>query len=136
MAIMVLLFCIPAEPQFLWCLRRKRRGPRNGTSKALMDWEFIQYNFPWGLILLQGSGFALSDACQKSSLSTWLGGELSVLNVLPPFAIMFLVCLMTAMITEVVSNIATANILLPVLAETVYRRYIRWRLLTSFFLIL
>ena len=66
--------------------RPKRRGPRNGTSKALMDWEFIQYNFPWGLILLQGSGFAVSEACQKSSLSTWLGGELSVMNVLrPPF---------------------------------------------------
>ena len=66
-----------------------------------------------------GSGFALSDACTKSGLSTWLGEQLSGLSVLQPFAIMFIVCVMTAMITEVASNTATANILLPVLAETV-----------------
>ena len=66
-----------------------------------------------------GSGFAISDATTKSGLSTWLGEQLSGLSVLQPFAIMFIVCVMTAMITEVASNTATANILLPVLSETI-----------------
>ena len=68
-----------------------------------------------------GSGFALSDACRVSGLSEWLGEQLSGLSVLPPFVIMLIVCVMTAMITEVASNTATANILLPVLAETVFK---------------
>jgi len=49
----------------------------------------------------------------------WLGEQLAGLKVLPPFVIMLIVCIMTATITEVASNTATANILLPVLAETV-----------------
>ena len=67
-----------------------------------------------------GGGFALSHATEASGLSAWLGEQLSGLSVLPPFAIMLIVCVMTAMITEVASNTATANILLPVLAETVF----------------
>ena len=39
------------------------------------------------------------------------------LKVLPPFAIMLIICIMTATITEVASNTATANILLPILSE-------------------
>ena len=93
---------------------------REKPSKALMDWNFIQDNLPWGIVLLQGSGFALSDACRVSGLTEWLGGQLSGLQVLPPFVIMLTVCIMTAMLTEVASNNATANLLLPALAEMVY----------------
>ena len=57
-----------------------------------------------------------------SGLSEWLGEALSGLQSLPPFVIMLIVCIMTALITEVASNTATANILLPVLAEMVYSR--------------
>ena len=66
-----------------------------------------------------GAGFALSDASKASGLSVWLGRRLTHLEVLPPFAIMLIICIMTATITEVASNTATANILLPILAEMV-----------------
>ena len=36
----------------------------------------------------KGGGFALSDASLQSGLSDWLGQQLSVLRVLPPFVIM------------------------------------------------
>jgi hypothetical protein len=42
-----------------------------------------------------GSGFALSDASKVSGLSKWLGGHLSALQVLPPFAILVIVCFLT-----------------------------------------
>ena len=64
-----------------------------------------------------GSGFALSDASKTSGLSHWLGGQLAGLNALPHFAILTIVCLITTWTTEVVSNTATANIFLPILAE-------------------
>lgn len=62
---------------------------------------------------------ALSDATQESGLSAYLAEQLNGLSGLPPFLIMLIVCIFTAMITEVASNTATANIILPILADTV-----------------
>ena len=66
---------------------------------------------------LKGSGFAVSDASKVSGLSNWMGSQLSALNALPHFAILIIVCLITTWTTEVVSNTATANIVLPILAQ-------------------
>lgn len=62
----------------------------------------------------------MSDATQESGLSDWIGQQLTGLSVLPPFVIMLIICIITATITEVASNTATANILLPILADTVH----------------
>lgn len=64
-----------------------------------------------------GSGFALSDASKVSGLSKWLGYQLSALQALPPFAILVICCMLTTWMTEIVSNTATANIVLPILAQ-------------------
>jgi len=64
-----------------------------------------------------GAGFALSDASKVSGLSVWLGTKLTSLEVLPPFALMLVICIMTAAVTEVASNTATANIVLPIIAK-------------------
>lgn len=66
-----------------------------------------------------GGGFALSDATAASGLSDWIGQQLAGLASLPPFVTMLIICIITATITEVASNTATANILLPILAKTV-----------------
>lgn len=47
------------------------------------------------------------------------GAQLSALSVLPPVAIISVICFMTAMLTEIMSNTATATILLPVINEMV-----------------
>jgi len=116
MGIVILLFVIPANPRFLFFRPALERGPEI-PSPALLDWKYAQDRIPWGLFLLMGAGFALSDASKVSGLSLWLGQRLTQLEVLPPFAIMLIICIMTASITEVASNTATANILLPILAE-------------------
>lgn len=61
----------------------------------------------------------MSDATEASGLSDWIGQQLTGLQVLPPFVIMLIICIITATITEIASNTATANILLPILADTV-----------------
>lgn len=115
MIIVTVLFIIPAKPNF-WPFRHHETGPRK-PSEALITWPYIQAKLPWDIVLLLGGGFALSDASEKSGLSLWLGEQLAGLQSLPPFLIIFIICVMTATITEVASNTATANILLPILAE-------------------
>uniref|UniRef100_A0A2L2YCZ0 Solute carrier family 13 member 5 n=1 Tax=Parasteatoda tepidariorum TaxID=114398 RepID=A0A2L2YCZ0_PARTP len=104
MAIAFLLFFLPSDI-------------RNPKSKKLFDWKTVQAKLPWGLILLLGGGFALADGAQKSGLSKIIGEKLASLQVLPPIAVVAVLCFMTTMITEIVSNTSTANILLPVFSQ-------------------
>lgn len=46
-----------------------------------------------------------------------LGTALSGLKTLPPLLLLFVVCLTAQILTEFTSNVAIANIMLPVLAE-------------------
>jgi sodium-dependent dicarboxylate transporter 2/3/5 len=66
-----------------------------------------------------GGGFAMAAASNESGLSTYLGKELVYLQVLPPFLILIIVATATTFLTEVSSNTAVANIILPVLAQMV-----------------
>jgi len=69
------------------------------------------------LCSILGAGFAISDASKTSGLSLWLGNGLKSLKTLPPFALLLVTGIMTTSLTEIASNSATANILLPILAE-------------------
>ena len=74
---------------------------------------------PWGLVLLLGGGFALAKATSVSGLSRWMGEQLAVLHFLDRRLIVVILCLGTAAATEVTSNVATANVLMPVLRQLV-----------------
>lgn len=50
-------------------------------------------------------------------MSAKIGNGLKGLDQLSPFVILFLVCLSCQILTEFSSNVAIANIILPVLAE-------------------
>ncbi|XP_046437439.1 solute carrier family 13 member 2-like [Daphnia pulex] len=115
--IILILFILPIKPDF-WCFRSAgSENERPKASPAMLTWEFMHEKLPWGLVLLLGSGFALSDASKISGLSKWLGHQLSALQVLPPFSILIICCMLTTWMTEIVSNTATANIVLPILAQ-------------------
>lgn len=103
-AIAFLLFLIP-------------RNPKDIQGLPLLEWKTAQAKLPWGVIILVGGGFALADAAQKSGLSVLLGQKLSSLEALSPGAIVAVICFMTAMLTEIVTNTTTANILLPVFSQ-------------------
>ncbi|XP_071033954.1 Na(+)/citrate cotransporter isoform X2 [Parasteatoda tepidariorum] len=101
----ILLFLIPSEPT------------RIGKSKPLLEWKTLQHKVPWGVIILLGGGFSLATASERSGLSKWMTAQLLSLNISSPFAVVALLCILTAVITEFTSNVATANVLLPVVAE-------------------
>jgi sodium-dependent dicarboxylate transporter 2/3/5 len=99
-ALALLLFVIPS---------------RAGDGARVMDWETAR-GLPWGIVLLFGGGFALAQGFTDSGLSSWLGERLSAASGLHPLLLVVTICLMTTFLTELTSNTATAQMLLPVLA--------------------
>lgn len=88
-----------------------------GASPRLLDWQSVQHKVPWNVVILLGSGFAVAEAAEESGLSAWIGSSLEGLGSLPAPAIAFFVSVIVASVTEVVSNIATTTLFLPVLHD-------------------
>lgn len=96
----ILLFAIPSA---------ERPG-------ALMDWQ-TALHLPWGVLLLFGGGFALAAGFQQSGLSGAIGEGLGGLAGLPPWLLVGAVCLVMTFLTELTSNTATANLILPIVGK-------------------
>ncbi|XP_072772904.1 Na(+)/citrate cotransporter isoform X3 [Taeniopygia guttata] len=91
-------------------------------SAPLLDWNVVQRKMPWSIVLLLGGGFALADASANSGLSAWMGHQMTPLGSIPPWSIATVIALITAVITECTSNVATATLFLPIfssLAESI-----------------
>ncbi|MCB9285297.1 MAG: SLC13/DASS family transporter [Lewinellaceae bacterium] len=96
----VLLFIIPSKQE-------------KGTF--LMDWKAAE-GIPWEIILLFGGGFALASGFKESGLSTWFGQQLEFLRSVHPVVLIASICFLVTFLTEVTSNTATVETLLPILA--------------------
>ncbi|KAG8183897.1 hypothetical protein JTE90_002465 [Oedothorax gibbosus] len=103
--ILFLMFLIPAKP---W---------RIHDSPGLLEWSVVQKKLPWGLVLLLGGGFAMAHGCQKSGLSNWIGRQMGSLSVLSPTVVQLILCILTAALTEIISNSAVATITMPVVNQ-------------------
>lgn len=91
----------------------------SGPNNACLSWDVVQAKLPWGILLLIGAGFAMAEAADKSKLSVIIGEQLRSLDMWPKELIVFVVSLLTSLITEAATNSAVAAILLPVLKELV-----------------
>jgi len=85
-----------------------------GTS-FIMNWE-VSKKLPWGIVLLFGGGFALALGFKDSGLSQWFGESLKIFKDIHPLVLVFMVSILMVMLTELTSNTATTQILLPILA--------------------
>lgn len=99
-AVAFVLFLIPAQ---------KREGFILGGGAI--------NRLPWDIIILLGGGFALAKAFQVSGLSAYLGGQLSVLAGLHPLLLVVGVCALITFLTELTSNTATTQVVLPIIAS-------------------
>ncbi|KAG7155138.1 Solute carrier family 13 member 3-like [Homarus americanus] len=115
MLMVCLLFTIPAKSQCCSDVDSDDRKPKR--MEMCLTWEVVHEKLPWGIILLLGGGLAMAEAAKSSGLSVFLGQQLQHFDVMPKELIVFVVCLMTAMLTEVASNTATASVLLPVIKD-------------------
>jgi sodium-dependent dicarboxylate transporter 2/3/5 len=87
----------------------------NGRGGRLLDWDAAK-RLPWGLLLLFGGGLAIGMAFKESGLSREIGQMLSDVVLWNVLAVIAVVCLTVTFLTEITSNTATTNILLPILA--------------------
>ena len=83
--------------------------------KQVLDWQTAA-RLPWNIVLLFGGGFALASGFKESGLSFWIGDCLSGAQALHPLLLIALISLVITFLTELTSNTATAEMLLPILA--------------------
>jgi solute carrier family 13 (sodium-dependent dicarboxylate transporter), member 2/3/5 len=89
----------------------------NGRGERLLNWD-TAIRIPWGVLLLFSSGIVIADAFTKSGLSKVIGSQLAGLTAMPTPVMIGLLCLVVTFLTEVTSNTAIANLLMPILAGT------------------
>lgn len=72
---------------------------------------------PWGIILLFGGGFALAEGFTSTGLSKFIGLKLQTVTDFSPIIIVGSVALVITFLTELTSNTATAQMILPIMAS-------------------
>lgn len=72
---------------------------------------------PWHIVLLFGGGFALAKGFTTSGLSAAVGSACSGLEGTPPFVMVAQLCGVITFLTELTSNTATTEMILPLLAS-------------------
>ena len=98
----LILFCIPA--------RNRQQFTR------IADNDIIN-NLPWNIVLLFGGGFALAMGFTESGLSDYIGQQFIDMQGLEPAGLVAGISAIVVFLTEVTSNTATSQILLPVVAS-------------------
>lgn len=71
---------------------------------------------PWRIVLLFGGGFALASGFSESGLSEWFGEQLSWTSQHHPLIVVLSITLLMSFLTELTSNTATTEMILPILA--------------------
>ncbi len=87
----------------------------DGKKGALLDWKTAS-DIPWGMLLLFAGGICIATAFRASGLDVLIGASLGGLAGAPVFLMMLGLCLSVTFLTEMTSNTATANLLMPLLA--------------------
>lgn len=95
-----ILFIIPSK---------KKKGERVLTADIIGK-------LPWRIVLLFGGGFALASGFSESGLSIWFGEQLSWTSQYHPLIVVFSITLLMSFLTELTSNTATTEMILPILA--------------------
>jgi len=85
-------------------------------GEPVLTWEVAQERLPWGVLILMGGGFAIAKGFQESGLTQCVGNQLAEFAGGSRFLLTLFVVGSVCLLTEVTSNTATANIILPILA--------------------
>ena len=84
-------------------------------GQRVMDADVIPC-LPWNVVLLIGGGLALATGLQRTGLAALIGSQFEAVGALPTFALILIVCLAITFLTELTSNTATTEMILPILA--------------------
>lgn len=97
----ILLFIIPSKIK---------------NRKTILKWNDVQ-RVPWGILLLFGGGLALAGGFQLSGLGNIVGEGFANWEIKSATTAVFSVSFVLTFLTEITSNTAITNLILPVIAE-------------------
>ncbi len=84
------------------------------TGSGTLKFDEFVAKTNWGILILFGGGLTLSAVLQSSGTSAWLAGRISMqLPVHNSWLLLLVVCLFVIFLTELVSNTASAALLIP-----------------------
>lgn len=89
---------------------------KNNKGEKIMNWETANH-LPWNIVLLFGGGFALALGFEKSGLALWFGEQLTWGEVIPSIIFVLAIVTMMSLLTELTSNVASTQMLLPAFAS-------------------
>jgi sodium-dependent dicarboxylate transporter 2/3/5 len=95
----IALFCIPSG---------------NLKNDRLLDWQTAN-KIPWGMLVLVGAGLCLGEGFKQSGLSAAIASVFAGIENLPLVALLVGICVLVTFLTEMTSNTATTNVLMPIL---------------------
>ncbi len=98
--ISVLLFILPS---------------RSEPGEKLLDWNTAN-KVPWNIVLLFGGGFALALGFESTGLAIWFGEQLQWTRLINVYLILVIIVTLMSFLTELTSNVASTQILLPIFA--------------------
>lgn len=90
--------------------------PSKTKDQKLLDVSVIP-KIPWDVVLLFGGGFALAKGFAVSGLADFIGNQFQLLGNANPIVMTASINFLMTFLTELTSNTATSNIVLPILAS-------------------
>ena len=89
---------------------------KNADTATILDTSVFS-KLPWGIILLFGGGFALAKGFAASGLSVFIGSKLGILEGANNIFMISGICTTLTFLTELTSNTATTQMILPILSS-------------------
>jgi len=97
----------------------------------ILEWDYTEHKIPWSILFLFSGGFALNQGFIDSKLDKWIGEKLKSFTDLPLFVLILIITYITSALSNVSSNTACANIVLPIVAALAQnaKKYHPWLLM-------
>lgn len=90
------------------------KGEENvSNGKRILDWD-TAVTIPWGVLLLLGGGLALAHAFTTTGLDGWISSQLLFVGNLDYILIVLVIVAVGVLSSEIISNTATAALLIPI----------------------
>ncbi|MCE7057360.1 SLC13 family permease [Algoriphagus sp. AGSA1] len=94
--------------------------PSSTKNEQILDWKTAE-RIPWGVLILFGGGLALAAGFQSTGLAEWIGQKFTLLEGISFLLLLLVIVASVNFLTEVTSNVATASMLLPILASVAFK---------------
>ena len=85
-------------------------------DNKLLNWNSA-VKIPWGVLILIGGGLALANAFTATGLDSWIASQLNFLSGMPLIVIILVIVAVAIFSSEIISNTATAALLIPISAS-------------------